>query len=124
MGVYAATASSQGAIYCDAAGRAVVEAAEAEEAAGTADGAKKKRKTKGAGEDGGAGAAASGSGVTVSEASVVMAGHLNCVAAVSWPAEDTLYSGGWDHSVSSVVVTEGTELGAAPGGCCFRLCAG
>eukprot|EP00775_Hariotina_reticulata_P001760 gene1760-2100_t len=28
-----------------------------------------------------------------------LTGHIHCVAAVSWPEANTLYSGGWDHSV-------------------------
>lgn len=26
-------------------------------------------------------------------------GHLHCVSSTSWPVEQPLYSGGWDHSV-------------------------
>ena len=29
-------------------------------------------------------------------------GHLHCVSSCTWPVDSTVYSGGWDHSVSEV----------------------
>ncbi|GFR50503.1 hypothetical protein Agub_g12768, partial [Astrephomene gubernaculifera] len=36
-----------------------------------------------------------------------LSGHLACVAAVSWPEEEALLSGGWDHSVRRWDVSSG-----------------
>lgn len=33
------------------------------------------------------------------EPTAALSGHVHCVSAVCWPAADTIYSGGWDHSV-------------------------
>ncbi len=38
-------------------------------------------------------------GGLAAEATGRLEGHLHCVASVAWPEEDTLFSGGWDHSV-------------------------
>jgi ribosome biogenesis protein YTM1 len=63
----------------------------------------RKKKKKDGGADGGAAAAADGSsgfaGGVAEEAVGALAGHLHCVSSLAWPAEDTLFSGGWDHSV-------------------------
>lgn len=91
-------------------------AVEANAAAATGDassgGSKKKRRvadTAGAangacGANGhGVSAVVGGSGgLTVTEPSAELSGHLHCVTAVCWPAEKSLYSGGWDHSVGRV----------------------
>ncbi|KAG2450685.1 hypothetical protein HYH02_004524 [Chlamydomonas schloesseri] len=84
-------------------GRAVAEAAEAEEAAGTAEASKKKRKTGAANGSTPAGAG----GLTVAEPSADLRGHLHCVSSVAWPAENSLFSGGWDHSVRRWDVSSG-----------------
>ncbi len=84
-------------------------AAAAEAAAtdgGAAEGSKKKRRVGGAAGAGAANGANGhtavvGGGLTVSEASSELVGHLHCVSAVAWPSEEVLYSGGWDHSVST-----------------------
>ncbi len=74
----------------------MAEAAEAEEAAGTAEASKKKRKTGAAN-----GSAPTGAGgLAITEPSADLRGHLHCVSSVAWPAENSLFSGGWDHSVS------------------------
>ncbi|GIL44920.1 hypothetical protein Vafri_2370 [Volvox africanus] len=75
-----------------------------------ADGSKKKRRVGSAnGANGhGPGSVAGGSGgLMVTEASSELVGHLHCVSAVNWPAEDSLYSGGWDHSVRRWDVASG-----------------
>lgn len=87
-------------------GRSIAEAAEASQAAeANGKAAAKKRKVA----KGGAGGAANGAdesmpspsgGLTISEASGALNGHLHCVAGVTWPSSNTVYSGGWDHSVS------------------------
>lgn len=33
------------------------------------------------------------------EPTAALSGHVHCVAAVAWPQADTVFSGGWDHSV-------------------------
>ncbi|PNH01193.1 Ribosome biogenesis protein WDR12 [Tetrabaena socialis] len=89
-------------------GRAVAEAAEVAAEGGEADAgvecSKKKRKVAAAttndhaapaanGNDGG------GSCLSISECSTELNGHLHCVSAVCWAAEEALFSSGWDHSV-------------------------
>lgn len=32
-------------------------------------------------------------------------GHSQCVSGVAWPDQDTIYSGSWDHSVSSAILS-------------------
>nr|AIF73520.1 WD40 protein [Volvox ferrisii] len=98
-------------------GRPVADAADADAATGTGtEGSKKKRRTAAGKEANGAangaanGGGASGGGgdvITVTEASAELTGHLHCVAAVSWPEEETLVSGGWDHSVRRWDVSTG-----------------
>jgi ribosome biogenesis protein YTM1 len=50
-------------------------------------------------------AAENGSSVGVSsdplsvEPTASLPGHVHCVSAVAWPQPETVYSGGWDHSV-------------------------
>ncbi|EFJ47549.1 hypothetical protein VOLCADRAFT_105104 [Volvox carteri f. nagariensis] len=102
-------------------GRSVAAAAAAAAAeagaADAADGSKKKRRVNAAA-NGHAGnvltaaaAAAGGSGgLTVTEASTELLGHLHCVSAVSWPLEESLYSGGWDHSVRRWDVAAGVAV--------------
>jgi hypothetical protein len=43
-----------------------------------------------------------------------LAGHLQCVSAVEWREDDTLFSASWDHSVSrhSLVGSPSTSEGA------------
>ncbi|GLC50526.1 hypothetical protein PLESTB_000389500 [Pleodorina starrii] len=94
-------------------GRSVAAAAaEAEAADGgaAAEGSKKKRRVGANGANGHGAAAAAvggGGGVTVSEATSELTGHLHCVSAVTWPTEESLYSGGWDHSVRRWDVASG-----------------
>jgi ribosome biogenesis protein YTM1 len=83
-------------LYC-VAGQSVVEeaaaaAAEGEEAAALS---RKKRRV----------AAANGSSAAVAaaplslEPTTSLPGHVHCVSAVAWSRSDTVFSGGWDHSV-------------------------
>nr|ARO50093.1 WD40 protein [Yamagishiella unicocca] len=88
-------------------GRPVAEAADAEAAeggTGAAEGSKKKRRV---GANGTAGSGSGSGGLSVSEPSTELTGHLHCISAVSWPAEDVLISGGWDHSVRCWDVSTG-----------------
>lgn len=44
-------------------------------------------------------AAAAASAPMQMQSTAALPGHVHCVAAVAWPQADTIYSGGWDHSV-------------------------
>ena len=72
--------------------------ATSEAAAGTAPATSSKKRKVG----GSAGTAASSSSLAaVSESPTSrLEGHLHCVSSAAWPVEATIFSGGWDHSVS------------------------
>ena len=100
--VQAVAASPSGQLCCsagwdgklllwDTGAEAVAAAAEAA-ATATAKQSRKKRKT------GGQEAAAVAEPVQL-EAVRTLEGHMHCVAAVAWPEEGVVFSGGWDHSV-------------------------
>ena len=75
---------------------AAVEAAAGSEAAASV----KKRKVSAASKAAAAGGDDSARLATVSEApSSRLEGHLHCVSSAAWPVAESLYSGGWDHSV-------------------------
>ena len=68
-----------------------------EAAAGSTPAASLKKRKVGGKAEAGSGAASIAS---VSESPTSrLEGHLHCVSSAAWPADDVLYSGGWDHSV-------------------------
>ena len=44
--------------------------------------------------------AAAAEGPLQEEPRATLQGHSQCVAGVSWPEEESIYTGSWDHSVS------------------------
>jgi hypothetical protein len=62
---------------------------------------KKKRRVDAAADDAAAGSAnnAAAAGAYGLEVARTLQGHLHCVAAVAWPAQGVVFTGGWDHSV-------------------------
>lgn len=83
-------------------------AASAQSAASTAGPhSKKKRRVDAAAaaDDAAAGGAnnAAAAGAHGLEVARSLTGHLHCVAAVAWPAQGVVFTGGWDHSVRRCV---------------------
>lgn len=91
-------------------GPAVVEEAASVSAGAEADdaaaGNRKKRRVAAAN---GSSPAAVGSAPLTLEHTASLSGHVHCVSAVCWPQPDTVFSGGWDHSVRRFDVESSTN---------------
>lgn len=97
-------------LFTVATGPAVVEEAASVSAGAEADdaaaGNRKKRRVAAAN---GSSPAAVGSAPLTLEHTASLSGHVHCVSAVCWPQPDTVFSGGWDHSVRRFDVESSTN---------------